>query len=88
VVDLVKSIRVQVVYFGRARDIAGGGKEEFSFPSSVSVDALLSKAESRHKGLASLRKSIRVAVNESVTSTEVSLRDGDVVAILPPIAGG
>ena len=84
----MKSIRVQVVYFGRARDIAGSGKEEFSFPGVVSVDALLSRAESRHSGLAGLRKSIRVAVNESVTSTEASLHDGDVVAILPPIAGG
>lgn len=84
----MKSIRVQVVYFGSARDIAGSREEEYSFPNTVSVDTLLSTAESRHKGLVNLRKSIRVAVNESVISTEVTLDDGDVVAILPPVAGG
>jgi molybdopterin converting factor subunit 1 len=88
VADFLQSIKVKVLYFGMARDAAGGGQEEFSFSKPISVDGLLSEAEKRHVELVHLRKVIRVAVNEELTSTEVGLQDGDVVAILPPVAGG
>ncbi len=71
-----------------ARDAAGGGEEQLSFSGPVSVSDLLSEAEKKHHGLARLRKMVRVAVNEELIDSEVSLHDGDVVAVLPPVAGG
>lgn len=82
------TIRIEVLYFGMARDAAGSGEEQFSFPKAVSIDDLLSEAEKRHSGLARLRRLVRVAVNEELINGEVSLHDGDVVAVLPPVAGG
>jgi molybdopterin converting factor subunit 1 len=84
----LKSVRVKVLYFGSAKDIAGDRAEWFSFSKPVSVNALLSEAEKRHPGFARLRKVIRIAVNETMTSGRTGLHDGDVVAVLPPVAGG
>lgn len=82
------TIRVKVLYFGMARDAAGSGEEQLTFSIPASVDDLLSEAEKRHGGLGRLRKLIRVAVNEELVNGRVSLHDGDVVAVLPPVAGG
>ena len=84
----MQTIRVKVLYFGMARDAAGRSEEQFSFSRPASVDDLLSEAENRHEGLTRLRKLIRVAVNEELVSGEVTLNNGDVAALLPPVAGG
>ena len=82
------TIRVRVLYFGMARDAAGGGEEQLSFSAPASVEDMLAEAEKRHSALGRLRKMIRVAVNEELVSSKVRLHDGDVVAVLPPVAGG
>ena len=41
-----------------------------------------------HKELQSMRGSVRIAVNEELAKEGDRLADGDVVAFLPPVAGG
>ena len=79
---------MKVLYFGRAREAAGTQSETFTLPSSSSVGSLVSRSRGAHKGLESLHSSMRFAVNEEIAGEEAALRDGDVVAFLPPVAGG
>lgn len=81
-------IRVKVLYFGQAGDAAGTGVEEIDLPSDSSVGALVSKAAREHRPLERLTSSLRIAVNEEISGAEDRLKDGDVVAFLPPVAGG
>jgi len=81
-------IRVKVLYFGQARDAAGTGDEEFSLPSASSVRALVSKSMKAHRPLLGLTGVMRIAVNEEIAGNDDRLADGDVVAFLPPVAGG
>ncbi len=52
------------------------------------ADDLLDEAVRRHPRLTSLRNSMKVAVNEEFAGPKVALAEGDLVAILPPVAGG
>ena len=81
-------IRVKVFYFGQARDAAGTGEEEVSLPSTSSVGTLVSKSTKEHRLLQRLSRSLRIAVNEEIAGDDDLLKDGDVVAFLPPVAGG
>jgi molybdopterin converting factor subunit 1 len=81
-------IRVRVLYFGQAREAAGRKEEEFSLPSASSVKTLLSLSVDAHRGLHGMKDAMRVAVNEEVAGQGYRLADGDVVAFLPPVAGG
>jgi molybdopterin converting factor subunit 1 len=77
-----------MVYFAQAREAAGKGSEEMLLAGTPTVGAALAKAFSSHPKLGALEKIVRVAVNEEITSEDVPLRDGDRVALLPPVVGG
>ena len=81
-------IRVRVLYFGQARDAAGVGWEDVSIPSSSSVEGLVRRATKAHRGLQAISAVMRIAVNEEVAQKDRRLSEGDVVAFLPPVAGG
>jgi len=81
-------IRVRVLYFGQAREAAGTGEEVVSLPAASSVKAFLDYSMKAHEGLRSLSGLMRVAVNEEMAGKEARLADGDVIALLPPVAGG
>jgi molybdopterin synthase sulfur carrier subunit len=80
--------RIKMVYFAQAREAAGTNREVLALPGTPRVSAALSKAFTIHPRLGALENVIRVAVNEEIISDDALLRDGDRVAILPPIVGG
>jgi len=76
--------RVTLLYFGAIRDITGLGSEESTAPDTL--EALHRELLSRYPGLGALR--FRYSVNESLISGNRKLEADDVIALLPPFAGG
>ena len=81
-------IRVKMIYFAQAREAAGTKGEEFKLEAVSSVRTALSKAIEMHPKLRPLEKAIKVAVNEEITEEDSQLKEGDRVALLPPVVGG
>ncbi len=82
------TIHVKVLYFGQARDAAGTGDEDVSLPSGSSVTTLVGRSMEAHRRLRRMSGAMRIAVNEEIAGDDDRLADGDVVAFLPPVAGG
>lgn len=80
--------RVTVLYFAQAREGAGTREERISVPSGSSVGDLLEIARRSHPKLAGMKTATKVALNEELAGGDETLRDGDVVALIPPVAGG
>ena len=81
-------IRVKMIYFAQAREAAGTKGEEFMLEGRPTVRVAVTKALEVHPKLRGLEKALGVALNEEITREDVSLRDGDRVALLPPVVGG
>ena len=81
-------IRVKMIYFAQAREAAGTKGEEFSLDKRSSVKTALSRAFEAHPKLRQLEKAIKVAVNEEIIQEDAPLKEGDRVALLPPVVGG
>ena len=81
-------MRVRVLYFGVLKDVAGQSRAEMELEEGTSVADLLTQ----HRGLAmaagSVWDSIAVAVNQEYARVSDVLKNGDEVALLPPVSGG
>ena len=81
-------MRVKVLYFANFRDHVGGKEEELEMPGGATVSDLLSKVEEVHPSLAEGLPTAVVAVNREFAFADESIKDGDEIAIFPPVSGG
>jgi molybdopterin converting factor subunit 1 len=88
VVDLGLTVRVKLLYFGQARDAAGVKEETLAVPDNSQVGAVVKRSMEAHTTLRRLEGRMRIAVNEEFAPDDTDLEEGDVVAFLPPVAGG
>ena len=80
---------VQLLFFGAARDAAGGASEgtlEVGAPATVAN--ALALLFTHHPALARFGRSLLVAVNQEYARPTDALRDGDELAVFPPVSGG
>lgn len=82
-------MRVRLLYFAALRELTGIAEEERELPAGVGdVAALGAYLETTHAALAGRLGHVRFAVNEEFAAPTRGLSDGDVVALIPPVAGG
>jgi molybdopterin converting factor subunit 1 len=79
---------VKVLYFGVLKDAFGCENEELELAEGATVTDLLGGIRGREVGLEGFWDSIAVAVNQEYAKAGDLLKDGDEVALLPPVSGG
>ena len=79
-------MRVRVLYFGVLRERLGGGEAWLELREGAIVGEVLNVYREQIVGFP--WDSIAVAVNQEYAKADVVLKDGDEVALLPPVSGG
>ena len=80
---------LRILYFAGLRDAVGLSEETLELPAGVvTVGALADHLAARHQAYAERRAHVRIARNEAFAADDEPLADGDVVALIPPVAGG
>ena len=80
---------IRVLYFAGLRDAVGVAEESIDLPAEVrTIGALADHLASRHAAYSERRPHVRIARNEAFAEAGDVLRDGDVIALIPPVAGG
>jgi molybdopterin synthase catalytic subunit len=81
-------MRISVLYFAVFRERLGRDGEELELPAGATVADAVAKLGETHAAIAQLRGKFRCAVNQDFTEDSHVLRDGDELALIPPVAGG
>lgn len=82
-------MNVELLYFAGARDIAAKSRESVDLPNTVTnVAQLLIWLSERYPDLTPHLSSLRIARNESFATPDEHLAPNDVLAVIPPVAGG
>ena len=84
-------MQVKVLAFGVLKDMLGTAIADVELLAGSSVGDLLRILEQSTSNLrmeTSVWQSLAVAVNREYSSAATELRDGDEVALLPPVSGG
>ena len=79
---------ITIKYFASAADATQRREESITMNCSQTVGELLNQLEKKYPALKNLRPYLRVAVGQEYGADEILLRDGDEVAIIPPVCGG
>jgi molybdopterin synthase catalytic subunit len=79
---------VTIHYFAGAQQRLGIARDSWSLPERTEVAAILAAVAERHPALRELIASCRVAHQLEFVDAAVVLRDGDELAVIPPVSGG
>jgi molybdopterin converting factor small subunit len=81
-------MQVRVLAFARLRELLGFGTRDVDVPDGTTLEALWTSLAGGTAELAPFRASTRFARNGALADAATPLREGDEVALLPPVGGG
>ena len=81
-------MKVTIKLFARLREIVGVGEIERDLTQGATVSDLLNTLHAEFPRLADLTARTIISVNQEFAAPDSLLRDGDEVAIFPPVSGG
>lgn len=81
-------MKISVLLFARAKDLAGSDQVEVDVPEPASVAALRAALAATYPHLAEVVARSLFAVDEEYASPSTPLSDRSRVACIPPVSGG
>jgi molybdopterin synthase catalytic subunit len=81
-------MRVTVLFFGVLKEMLSSESQTLALPAGSTVDAVLEHYRELLPQQPRLWSTLAIAVNQSYAVKGCLLRDGDEVALLPPVSGG
>ncbi len=82
-------MNVQILLFARIAEAVGEREISLDLPEGSTVNAAWDQFESQYPQAQGLRAGLAFAVNENyIRSAEHIVRDGDTLAVIPPVSGG
>ena len=81
-------MKVEIQFFSRLRDLAGGSRLELDLPDGATVADALTQVYADHPAIQSWDKHLLLAVGLEYVGREQTLREGDSLSVMPPVQGG
>lgn len=81
-------MKIQVLFFGVAKDVAGTAEATVEMSPGATVQALFDHLAAQYPALNEMSESLVLAVNRKFVPRTQLLADGDEVAFMPPVSGG
>jgi len=81
-------MQVKVLFFGMLKDLAGQASDSLSLPDDAILSDVLKGLAQRIPRWKEFAASIAMAVNQEYAGPDTKLKQGDEIALLPPVSGG
>jgi molybdopterin converting factor subunit 1 len=81
-------MRVKVLFFGAARDAVGQSERELVLTGVTTSSQVMAKLIEQFPALGRFGNSLLFAVNQEYAREDREVKDGDELAVFPPVSGG
>ena len=85
---MTSTVRISILYFATVKDATGIRMESINLSKDTSIREMLSKISIIYPKLKHILNNIQISVNYRIVDLNTVLKEGDEVALLPPISGG
>ncbi len=79
---------IRVLLFASIAQAVGQRELSLDLPAHATAADALARLADLHESIAAQRDSLAIAVNEELAHTSRTLKNGDTLALLPPVSGG
>ncbi len=83
-----KQLNVRVIFFAAARDVVGRREAELTLVGPANAAGAFEQVLRTFPGLRRFGSSLLFAVNQEYAPVDREIRDGDELAVFPPVSGG
>ncbi|PQJ68973.1 MoaD/ThiS family protein [Polaribacter butkevichii] len=80
-------MKIQILFFGITTDLVGASNLDLEITDALTVVGFKNFLKEEYPELKNIN-SYAIAVNESYAADELALKEGDVIAVIPPVSGG
>ena len=80
-------MKIQLLFFGITTDLVGENSTSINLKEKTTIEELKAALILKYSALKNIHE-YAIAVNEEYANNDVILKEGDVVAIIPPVSGG
>jgi molybdopterin converting factor subunit 1 len=81
-------VNIRVRLFASFREAAGTGSLAWDAPEGASVADVVAALRAAYPKFGPTAEKALLAVNQEYVGTEYRMRDGDELALIPPVSGG
>ena len=81
-------MKVRVRLFASFREAAGSGTLDWDAPAGATVSQVVAALLETYPGLGPAAEKALLAVNQEYVGGDLTLHDGDELALIPPVSGG
>jgi len=84
----LKRVSMKVLFFAQSREIAGCDTQQITPHKVLTQDEFWLALDTLYPGIAALKKTARLARNETYLHADELLSPDDEIAVIPPVSGG
>lgn len=83
-------VTINLLFFAKSRELVGSGSGELVLTANTNFDTLKQALLLKYPSLQVIAENIILSLNEEYIddNQQLTLREGDDVAVIPPISGG
>lgn len=81
-------MRIRVLFFGMIKDVVHREADDLDLPESSVLSDVLTHYIQMIPSLKLLMPSVAVSINQEYAGPQTQLKEGDEIALLPPVSGG
>ena len=81
-------MNIHVKCFAGGKDVVCRSEQTINVPEDTTVGDAFDQLVNLYPGLSRFRSSLMLAVNTEYANRDIVLKEGDVLACIPPVSGG